>query len=208
MRITARLRLFTMVGALLLLGGAARAQVEMTHFKASGARASLNSFNGTTAYDLSVNRDDSGTTLTTFLSFVTQQCDATFTVCSGVFGSGNIPNSDFNASTGTANLNTNLATNPGFQLINYVQDNANGTFTSSPAVRGIVNVNWKKVPRQSSSMTGTQTLVSGGFSTKFTGTQTSDSATATGTVLSAPLPAPSSGLISLAKSSAMVITRN
>jgi hypothetical protein len=203
------LRLFTMVGAMSLLGaGAAHAGAEVTHFKTNGAMASHNSFDGTTAYDLGVNRNDSASGTTTFLSFNTQTCAADFSICSGIFGFGNIPNGDFSASTGTASLNTNTATNSGFQVFNYVQDNVNGTFTETPGVGGIVIINWKKTPRQSSSFTGTSTFVSGGFSNKFTGSQSSDSASTIGSLLGVQLPTISSSFIGQSKSSQVVISRN
>ena len=207
MRMMNGLRSFTVVGAISLLGaGAVRAQTEVTHFKANGATAVHNSFDGTTAYDLSVNRNDSGSSSTTFLSFETQTCNADFSVCTGIFGFGNIPSGDFNASGGTAGLNTNLATNSGFTVFNYVQD-ANG-FNTTPGFGGIIIINWKKIPRQSSSMTGTQTFVSGGFSNKLTGSQSNDSATSTGTFLGVSLPTNGSGFIGLTKSSQIIIFRN
>ena len=207
MRIIDGLRLFTVVGAMSLLGaGAAHAGAEVTRFKANGASASHNSSNGTTAFDLGVNRDESGSGTTTFFSFRTETCNADFTICSGVFGFGNIPNGDFKVAGATTSLNTNLATNPGFTVFNYVNDN--GVFTTTPGVGGIVTVNWKKIPRQSFSSTGTQTFVSGGFSNKFTGTQSSDSATSTGTLLGMPLPTISSSFVGTTKSSQVIISRN
>jgi hypothetical protein len=207
MRGTVRLRLGAMVATISLFGaGAAHAQTEVTRFSSNGAFASHNSFDGTTAFDLSANRNDSGSGSTTFLSFITQTCNSDFTVCSGTQGFGNIPNADFSASNGTASVNTNLATNSGFQVVNYVSDN--GTYTQTPGVRGLVNVTWKKIPRQSQSSTGTQTFVSGGFSVRNTGTRSSDSATSTGILLGMPLPTTSSSLIGLDKSSQMLIIRN
>jgi len=209
MRMMNGLRLFTVVGAMSLLSaGAAHAGAEVTRFKANGASASHNSFNGTTGFDLGVNRNDTGSGSTTFLSFNTQTCDANFTICTGVFGFGNIPNGDFSVAGATASLNTNTATNPGFTVFNYVQDNVNNTFTTTPGVGGIVTLSWKKIPRQSNSSTGTQTFVSGGFSNKFTGTQSSDSATSTGTLLGMPLPTISSSFVGTTKSSQVIIFRN
>ena len=209
MRGTERLRLGAMVATISLFGAsAARAQTEVTHFSTNGAVASHNSSNGTTAFDLSASKNDTASGSTTFFSFVTQTCDANFNVCSGIQGFGNIPNGDFSASNGTASLNTNLATNSGFQVFNYVQDNVNGTFTQTPGVGGLVNVTWKKTPRQSTSFTGTSTSVSAGFSNKFTGSQSSDSATSTGTLLGMPLPTTSSSSIGFSKSSQMVISHN
>jgi hypothetical protein len=209
MRMMDALRLFTVVGAMSLLGaGAAHAGAEVTRFKANGASASHNSSNGTTAFDMGVNRNDTGSGSTTFFSFRTETCDANFTICTGVLGFGNIPNGDFSVAGATASLNTNTATNPGFTVLNYVNDFANNTFTTTPGVGGIVTVNWKKIPRQSSSSTGTQTFVSGGFSNKFTGTQSSDSATSTGTLLGTPLPTISSSFVGTTQSSQVIISRN
>ena len=209
MRMIDGLRLFTVVGAMSLLGaGAAQAGAEVTRFKANGASASHNSFNGTTAFDLGVNRNDTGSGSTTFLSFRTENCDANFTICTGVLGFGNIPNGDFKVAGATASLNTNTATNPGFTVLNYVNDFANGIFTTTPGVGDIVTLNWKRIPRQSFSSTRTQTFVSGGFSNKFTGTQSSDSATSTGTLLGMPLPTISSSFVGTTKSSQVIISRN
>jgi hypothetical protein len=210
MRMMAGLRLFTTVGAISLLGaGAAHAEKEVTRFKSNGAFASHNSSDGTTAYDLAVHVDAStGTPKTTFFAFTTQTCTADFSVCSGVMGNGNIPNGDFNSSNGMASLNTNLATNSGFHVFNYVQDNVNGTFTQTPAVPGIVVINWKKIPRQSQSSKGEQKSVSGGFSNTFKGEQSSDGATATGTLLGTPLPAIQSSFIGMSKASQVIINRS
>lgn len=203
------LRLFAVVGAMSLLGaGAAQAGTEVIRFNANGAFASHNSFNGTTAFDLRADRNDTGSGTTTFFSFRTETCDANFTICTGVLGFGNIPNGDFSVGGATAKLNTNLATNPGFTVLNYVNDFANGTFTTTPGVGGIVTVNWKTIPRQSTSFTGTQTFVSGGFSNKITGSQSSDSATTTGTLLGIPLPTISSSFVGTNKSSQVIINRN
>jgi hypothetical protein len=209
MRVMAGMRFGAVVAAISLCGaGAAHAQAEVTHFSANGAFASHNSSNGTTAFDLAANRNDSGSGTTTFFSFNTQTCDANFTVCTGVLGFGNIPNADFSVSTGTASLNTNLATNSGFQMSNYVQDLVNGTFTQTPVTpSGIVNISWKKIPRHSQSFTGTSTFVSGGFSTRASGSQSADSASSTGTLRGTPLPTVSSSFIGTNKSSQVTISR-
>jgi hypothetical protein len=202
--------LFAMVAAVSLAGaGAAHAGATVTQVKTNGAMASHNSFDGTTAYDLGVFVNGTSTGTTTFLSFETQACAADFSTCHGIFGFGNIPNGDFNASTGTASLNTNLSTNSGFTMFSYVQDFVNNTYTQTPLVTGgIVNINWKKIPRQSSSFTGTSTFVSGPFSNTFNGSQSSDSANTTGSLLGVQLPAISSSLIGTTKSSQKVIIRN
>jgi hypothetical protein len=188
--------------------GAAHAGAQVTQFKTNGAMASHNSFDGTTAYDLGVNRNDTPSGSTTFLSFETQTCAADFSSCSGIFGFGNIPNGDFSASTGTASLNTNTATNSNFTVFHYVQDFVNNTYTQTPATGGIIILNWKKIPRQSSSFNGTSTFVSGAFSNTFTGSQSSDSASTTGSLLGVQLPTNSSSFIGTTKSSQKIINRN
>lgn len=209
MRAIEGLRICTVVGAILLFGvGVAQAGAMVTQFRANGATATHNSFDGTTAYDLAVSRNDTSSGKTTFFSFNTQTCDATFTICTGKFGFGNIPNGDFIVGTGAASLNTNLAANSGFQVFTYVQDNSTGTFTQTPAVGGLVAINWKKIPRQSQSFTGTSTFVSGGFSTRNTGSQTLDAASTTGTLLGVTLPAFSSSFIGSNNSSQITISRN
>jgi len=209
MRVTEGLRLCAVVGAISLLGaGVAHAGAEVTHFKSNGANASHNSFDGTTAYDLNVTRNDSGSGTTTFFAFVTQTCTSDFSVCSGIMGNGFIPNADFSVSTGTARVNTNLATNSGFTVQNYVQDNVNGTFTTTPAVGGIVNIDWHKIPRQSQSFKGTSSVTFGGFTNTFIGEQSSDSASTTGTLLGIQLPTNGSSFIGMSKQSQRIITRN
>jgi hypothetical protein len=209
MRAMESLRICAMVGAVSLCGaGAARAGAVVTQVKTNGATASHNSFNGTTAFDLGVSRNDASSGSSTFLSFQTQTCAADFSVCSGIFGFGNIPNGDFSVNGATASLNTNTLTNASFTVFNYVQDNVNGTFTQTPGVGGIVTLNWKTIPRQSQSMTGTSTFVFGGFSNKFTGSQDSNSATSTGTLLGTQLPTNSSSFIGTSKTSQIVISRN
>jgi hypothetical protein len=196
-----------MVGAMSVFGaGAAHAGAEVSHFKSNGANASHNSFNGTTAFDLNVTRNDSASGTTTFFAFFTQTCNADFSVCTGTFGNGFIPNADFTVGGANANLNTNLATNSGFQVFNYVQD-ATG-FNTTPGIGGIVTISWKQIPRQSTSMKGTQTTVFGGFSVKFTGEQSSNSANTTGTLNGVALPTTSSSLIGTSKSSEVIINRN
>jgi hypothetical protein len=209
MRVMECLRTCAMVGAMFLCGaGAAQAGAVVTQVKANGATAAHNSFDGTTAFDLGVSRNDTSSGTTTFLSFETQTCSADFSVCSGIFGFGNIPNGDFSASTGTANLNTNTATNPNFTVFNYVNDFANNIFTQTPATGGIVTVNWKKIPRQSQSFVGTQSVVFGPFSNKLTGQQDSDSASSSGTLLGTPLPTNGFGFIGTNKTSQIIINRN
>lgn len=210
MRVMEGLRLWAMVATISVVGaGAARAEKEVTKFKANGAMASHNSNNGTTAFDLAVSRNEAtGTDTTTFFSFVTESCNADFSVCSGIQGFGTIPNGDFKVNGGTASLNTNLATNSGFQVVNYVRDNVNGTFTQTPAVGGLVIINWKKIPRQSTSFKGTSKNVSGAFTNKSVGEQDSDSANTTGTLLGVPLPTVSSSFIGTNKSVQVTITRS
>jgi len=194
MRAMESLRVCAAVATISLLGaGVAHATgAEVTRFKSNGANASHNSFDGKTAYDLGVSTNtqaSSGTT--TFLSFDTQTCASDFSVCSGIFGFGNIPNADFSVNGANATLNTNTNTNSNFTVFNYVQDNVNNTFTQTPA-----------------SFKGVSTTVSGAFSNSFTGEQASDSATATGTLLSVPLPAMQSSFIGTMKSSQTIINRS
>lgn len=210
MRVTEGLRLCAMVATISVVGaGAARAEKEVTKFKANGAMASHNSNDGTTGYDLAVNRNEAtGQETTTFFSFITQTCTADFSICSGIQGFGPIPNGDFKVNGGTASLDTNLATNSGFQVFNYVQDNVNGTFTTTPAVGGIVAINWKKIPRQSTSFKGTSKSVTGGFTSKSVGEQDSDLAKTTGALLGVPLPTVSRSFIGTNKSVQVTITRS
>lgn len=205
MRVTEGLRFVSMVSAISLLGaGAAHAQKEITRFKANGANASHNSFDGTTAYDLNVTRNESSSGTTTFFAFQTQTCNADFSVCTGMFGNGNIPNGDFNVNESVASLNTNLATNSGFQVFNYVQDSSG--FNTTPGVGGIVNISWKKTPRMSTSFKGTSEFISGGFSSKSTGENSSNSATSTGTLLGIQLPSVSSSFIGMSKNVLTIIS--
>jgi hypothetical protein len=201
------LRVWAAVGAISLCGGGvAHADTEVTRFNANGNTATHNSFDGTAALDLSVNKNDQGASSTTFLSFSKQVCDADG--CTGTFGFGNIPNADFSAGGGTARLTTNLAAIPGFQVFTFVQDLVNGTFTQTPTTGGVIVIDWRSIPRQSSSSTGTSTFVSGAFSNRFTGQQSSDRARSTGSLFGAPIPTESSSLIGVARSSQIIISRS
>jgi hypothetical protein len=210
MRAMEGLRVCAAVATISLIGaGVAHAGAQVAHFKSNGANASHNSFNGTTAFDLGVSTNtqpSSGTT--TFLSFNTQTCAPDFSICSGVFGSGPIPNADFSVNGANATLNTNTNTNPNFTVFNYVQDNINGTFTTSPGVGGIVAINWKKNGLFSTDFKGTSSFVSHAFTHSNTGEQISDSATATGALLGQPLPSMQSSFIGTAKSKDTIISRN
>jgi hypothetical protein len=209
MRVMEGLRICAAVATISLLGaGVAHATTQVTHFKSNGANASHNSFDGTTAYDLGVSTNTQLGSTTTFLSFNTQTCTPDFSVCRGVFGFGNIPNADFSVNGANATLNTNTNTNPNFTVFNYVQDNVNGTFNTSPGVGGIVAISWKKNGVQSSTFKGTSTFVSHVFTHTNTGEQDFDTATATGTLLGVPLPALQSSFIGTAKTKDTVISRN
>ena len=202
MKLTKGLGACAIVGAISLCGAGA----EVVRFTANGAQATHNSFDGTAALDLSVNRNTQGSSTTTFFSFNKQTCGAT--TCSGTFGFGNIPNGDFNVAGATARLNTNLAANPGFTVFNYTLDLNTGESTQTPAIGGIVVIDWSKIPRQSTSSSGTETLVSGGFSTKFTGQRSSDRARSTGTFFGAPIPTDGICFIGTATQSQIIINRN
>jgi len=207
MRVTEGLRLCAMVATVSLLGaGAAHATTPVAHFKSNGANASHNSFNGTTAFDLNVTVNASGGTTSTFFAFETQTCNSDFSVCTGIFGNGTIPNSDFTVAGENANLNTNTAINPNFNVFTYIQD-ANG-FNTTPAAGGIVTISWKKNRQFSTFFKGTSEFISAGFSHKNVGENTSDSANATGTLLGMPLPTTqASSLIGTNKSTDTIITR-
>ena len=60
--------------------------------------------------------------------------------------------------------------------------------STTPGIGGVVTIDWKVIPRQSSSNTGHSSFVSGTFSSRFSGSQTSDRATTTGTFFGAPVP--------------------
>jgi len=206
MRVTEGLRLSAMVATISLLGaGVAHAGAQVAHFKSNGANASHNSFNGTTAFDFNASVNTSGNTTTTFLAYDTQTCNADFSVCSGVFGSGNIPNADFKVSGANATLNTNTATNPNFTVINFVSDSTG--FNTTPGVGGILNVSWQMNHQTATFFKGTSTFTGGGFSHTNIGENSFDSATATGTFLGMPLPTQQSSAIGSSKSTDTVINR-
>lgn len=187
MRVTEGLRLSAMVATISLLGaGVAHAGAQVAHFKSNGGNAAHNSFDGTTAFDMNVQMNVQSSGTTTFLAYDTQTCNSDFSVCTGVFGSGMIPNSDFTMNGANAALNTNTASNPNFTVINFVSDSTG--FHTSPGVGGILNISWRMDHLTSSSFTGTSVFTSGGFSHKNTGTQSFASAKATGTFLGVPLP--------------------
>jgi hypothetical protein len=207
MKAMRRLGVLTVVGAMSIWAAGAARAAEVTRFSANGASASHNSFDPatSTAYDLAVTRNDQGSTSTTSFFFNKQICDAS--TCRGTFGFGTIPNGDFTSNPSTAKLNTNLAANPGYQVFNFVQDFANNTYTQTPTTGGVVVIDWKVIPRQSNSSTGVSTFVSGGFSTRFTGEQSSNRANTTGTLFGVTLPANSSSLLGTTKQSQIIISR-
>ena len=207
MRAMQRLGAFAMVGAISMGAiGTARA-AEVTRFSANGSSATHNSFDPatSTAYDLAVFKNDQGPSSTTNFFFNKQTCDAN--TCRGTLGFGTIPNADFTFGPGAAKLNTNLGANAGYQVFNYVQDFVNNTYTQTPTTGGVVVIDWKVIPRQSSSFTGVSTFVSGGFSNRFTGEQSSNRASTTGTFFGAPLPTSSSSLLGTTKQSQIIISR-
>jgi len=59
-------------------------------------------------------------------------------------------------------------------LFTYVQDFVNNTYTQTPTTGGVVVIDWKIIPRQSSSSTGVSTFVAGPFSSRFAGEQSSN----------------------------------
>lgn len=207
MKAMRRLGLFTVVGAMSIWAAGAAQAAEVTRFSANGASASHNSFDPatSTAYDLSVTKNDQGQSSTTSFFFNKQSCDAT--TCRGTFGFGTIPNGDFTFGPGAAKLNTNLAANSGYQVFTYVQDFVNNTYTQTPTTGGVVVIDWKVIPRQSSSSTGVSTFVSGPFSSRFAGEQSSNRANTTGTLFGVSLPASSSSLLGTTKQSQIIISR-
>jgi hypothetical protein len=194
------------LGVLSFLGAGPARAAEVTHFSANGSSASHNSFDGTASLDLTVNRNDSGQSSTTNLFFNKQTCDNNG--CSGILGFGTIPNGDLTIGGGAAKLNTNLAAIPGYQVFSYVNDFVNSVFTQTPITGGIIIIDWKLIPRQSTSSSGTASFVSGAFSVKQTGSQSSDRAKSTGSFFGAPIPTDGFGLFGTTRSSTIQIIRN
>ncbi len=207
MKTMQRLGLFTVAGAISIWAAGTAWAAEVTRFSANGSSATHNSFDPatSTAYDLAVFKNDQGQSSTTNFFFNKQICDATS--CRGTLGFGTIPNADFTFGPGAAKLNTNLASNPSYQVFNYVQDFVNNTYTQTPTTGGVVVIDWKIIPRQSSSFTGVSTFVSGSFSNRFTGEQSSNRANTTGTFFGLQLPTSSSSLLGTTKQSQIIISR-
>jgi hypothetical protein len=173
-----------LIGAFALVGARAASAAEVTHFGANGDMATVNTFDNP-PLDLSVTRDDNGKNATTNLFFNQSICDDFG--CSGIFGFGTIPNGDFSAGPGSARLNTNLASNPSFTAFSFVFDFTTGTNTQTPITAGIVMIDWKSVPHNSSKQTGESTTTSNGFSTHTSGSSSFVRATATGSFFGVPI---------------------
>jgi hypothetical protein len=207
MRIT-HLKHAAMIGAVsLFVSGAAHA-AEVIRFNSNGATAGVNAFDGTTFLDLGVNRSDQGQSATAFLSFVRETCDATFTVCSGIRGFGNIPNGTLAINPGNARLNVNLATVAGFTVFSYVNDFGSGTFTQTPITGDVITIDWAIMPRNKTSRSGHESLSAGGFSVHFNGQSTSNRATATGSVFGSQVAPGASAFVGTNKTASITIIRD
>jgi hypothetical protein len=205
MRIT-HLKQVAIVGAVSMLALGAAHAAEVARFSANGSFASVNTFDGSGFLDLGVSRNDQGPSQTTFLSFVKGTCDANG--CTGIRGFGTIPHVDLAMGIGSAHLNTNLAAVPGFTVFSFVEDFVNGTFTQTPITGGVVAINWLISARNKSSRTGQESLSVGGFSVHFNGQSTSNRATATGTVLGAPVAPGGSSFVGNNKTATITIFRD
>src|SRR6266540_3205558 len=202
MRTTDRITILASVIALSLTVIGAADAAEITRFNANGSSASANGFDGTTFVDLFVTRNEStGQGTTTNLYFNRQSCDVNGS-CSGILGYGTIPNADFTPAGGSSKLNTNLAAVPGYQGFSF---NSNG---QTPISCGVIAIDWKQFPRQSSSSNGQSTFVSGAFSVMFSGSQSSSQARANGSIFATPIPTDSYGLFGQNKTSQLIINRN
>jgi hypothetical protein len=187
MRVIAGIRLFVVAGILSLsLAGAASA-AEVTRFKANGNTASSNSNDGTFVLDFSVQRNDTNSSKPeTNFFFNRSTCDSNG--CSGTFGFGTIPNSDFNAGAHNAKLNTNLAAVPGYQAFSFTQDFNTGESTQTAITPpGPIIVDWKQIKNNSTKTTGTTVIKSGNLTVRTTGTQFTTSATVTGSFAGSPI---------------------
>jgi hypothetical protein len=204
MGIVKGLCLSALLGIIGLSGARTAAAAEVTHFGANGDFATVNSFDAV-PLDLSVTKNSNGNNASTNLFFNRSTCDDNG--CSGIFGFGSIPNGDFTAGPGSARLNTNLAANPGFSVFSYVNDYVNGTFTQTPITGGIVAIDWKSIPRNSTKQTGESTITSNGFSIHTSGSSSFVRANATGSFFGIPLSGAGQNAIGTNNSRTMVISR-
>jgi hypothetical protein len=151
--------------------------------------------------DLSVDRDGTGNDAVTQLFFNQSICDDTG--CRGIFGFGTIPKTDFSVGPGAAHLNTNTASNPSFVAFSFVNDFVNQIFTQTPITGGIIQIDWKAIPRNTTKQSGESTFSANGFSVHRTGSSIVNTATATGSLFGVPF-GPGQNFIGTTKS--MTIT--
>jgi hypothetical protein len=168
-----------------LLGSrAVAAPGNVTTEKANGDTVIVNTFDAV-PLDLTVDRNGTGSKAVTQMFFNQSTCDDTG--CRGIFGFGTIPNSDLSVGPGAAHLNTNLASNPSFTAFSFVNDFVNNIFTQTPITGGMIQIDWKAIPHNSTKQSGQSTVSANGFSIHRSGNSIFNSATATGTFFGAPI---------------------
>ena len=199
-----RLGLGVVVAAVALLGARAAGAANVTQFKSSGSTAVANTFDAV-PLDLAVDVNGNGSNATTNLFFNKETCDDNG--CSGIFGFGTIPNGDFSGGTGSSKLNTNLATNSSYSVFSFTIDFNTGNSTQTQITGGIIHIDWKAIPRNSTHQSGESTVTSGAFSVHRSGSSDFVQATATGTFFGVPI-GPGQNSIGTSKSMSVTITRD
>jgi Tfp pilus assembly major pilin PilA len=188
MHVIKALRLFSVIGVVSLAGAGAANARSVTKTKADGNYAVHLFSDGTAIVQVSVFRNDTNTTAPmTTLNFLRETCDADG--CSGIFGTGQIPSSDFKADVKFARLNVQLAAVAGYQAFSFVQPN-DGERTQTAITPPNVNIEWKPLTGPAlyqTKNTGTQVVKMGSTTTKTTGTNTYVQAVATGSIGGVPL---------------------
>jgi hypothetical protein len=207
MRVIAGLRLFTVAGILSLSFAGAANAADITKFRAEGNLATSNSNDGTYDLALAVVEDDTNSSEpVTNLFFNRSACDANG--CSGTFGFGTIPSSDFNASSHHAKLNTNLAAVAGFQEFSFSIDFNTGESTQTAITpTGVIMMDWTQVPNNSTKTTGTTTVKTATLSIRSTGTSFTTRAKVRGSFVGSPI-TDSNGNLGSSRQGNMTIIRD
>ena len=170
--------------------GAMSAQAKVIyHFNGNGASADAFMYGDGGGKDysaLKVSQGGTNQSPTTYLSYYSALCDTASTICTGIEGSGQIPNRDFTASSKSASLSTNAGSNPDFWAVKWTYNYSTGTYSESPISLGYFSLNWKTSGLASSKTVGTTTSTYLNETWKSTGQSSSAEATVTGSVGGTP----------------------
>jgi hypothetical protein len=155
----------------------------ISHFKGDGAFASASDYapDGKSV-NLYVSQGGSAQSTQTYLEYYSTSCDSSSWVCTGITGSGLIPNNAFSVSPQKGNLSVNLSGLPGFSAVRWTFNRNTWEYTESPVGLGAISVAWKSSGVSSQKSTGTSTTTYLNTTWKTVGQYSSTDAFANGTV--------------------------